>query len=65
MFEMALLIGPGVEGGALGDGDEPVKEDMAEDTGEVTGASGDDSAGAGPTPPAVHSKNTLSLPSAR
>lgn len=65
MLEMALLIGPGDEGGGLGDGDEPVREDMAEDIGEVTGASGDDSAGAGPTPPAVHSNNILSIPSSR
>ena len=36
-----------------GDGDDPVMDDTAEDIGEVTEDAGDDSEGAGPTPPAI------------
>ena len=52
-FSIELTTPPG-DGEALGDagdGDEPVTDETAEDTGEVTDDKGDDSAGAGPTPP--------------
>ncbi len=39
------------DGDGEGDGDDPVTDDTADATGEVTEDPGDDSAGAGPTPP--------------
>ena len=60
---MSLAMPPG-DGDALGeagDGDDPVTDEMAEEIGEVTDDRGDDSAGAGPTPPAGinHSHESL------
>lgn len=53
------------DGEGEGDGDDPVTADTADATGEVTEDAGDDSAGAGPTPPAatcegcVHSADSI------
>ncbi len=41
------------EGDGEEDGDDPVTDDTADAIGEVTEDAGDDSAGAGPTPPAA------------
>ena len=47
-------LGDGDDNGdGEGDGDDRVTDDKADATGEVTGDAGDDSAGAGPTPPAA------------
>lgn len=53
------------EGDEEGDGDDPVTEDTADVIGEVTEDAGDDSAGAGPTPPAAACEDCVHGPDSR